>query len=113
AGATKKVGDFVTATKAALDGALQKAFDLIKKNAPEQLPPASQKAEPDKPAEQRPQQGPSPASGLKYAAAGVPQQDRHQFGDMIVARFAAAGFGRNQQVAAVANAIGESRLNPK
>jgi hypothetical protein len=36
-----------------------------------------------------------------------------QFGDLIVARFAAAGYGKDHQVAAVANAIRESNLDPK
>jgi len=45
-------------------------------------------------------------------AAGV-KQDFWQFGDMIVDRFSRAGFGPIQQLAALANAIGESGLDPK
>jgi uncharacterized protein (TIGR02594 family) len=37
---------------------------------------------------------------------------RGQFADLIVAEFAAAGYGKNQQIAALANAIAESRLDP-
>jgi hypothetical protein len=36
-----------------------------------------------------------------------------QFGDLIVARFAAAGYGKDHRVAAVANAIRESNLDPR
>ena len=36
-----------------------------------------------------------------------------QFAGLILKAFAAAGYGRNQQIAAVANAIGESNLNPR
>lgn len=36
-----------------------------------------------------------------------------QFAGLILKAFAAAGYGRNQQIAALANAIGESKLNPK
>jgi hypothetical protein len=103
-------GQFTTLTQTALDAALQQAFALIQQNAPDQVPAAPQ-SKADDPVGSRPAQNPSPASGLNYKAAGVPA-GREQFGDMIVARFAAAGFGRNQQVAAVANAIGESDLKP-
>lgn len=37
---------------------------------------------------------------------------RHQYADMIVNAFATAGFGKIHQIAAVANAIAESRLDP-
>ena len=36
-----------------------------------------------------------------------------QFAGLILKAFAAAGYGRNQQIAALANAIGESNLNPR
>lgn len=101
---------FVKLTEAALNAALQKAAALIQTHAPDQVPPAPP-ANADDPLGPRPGQGASPASGLNYTAAGVPAA-RHQFGDMIVARFSAAGYGKNQQIAAVANAIGESNLNP-
>jgi uncharacterized protein (TIGR02594 family) len=45
------------------------------------------------------------------AAAGVPKKF-WQFGDMIVDRFGRAGFSEVQQLAALANAIGESGLDP-
>jgi uncharacterized protein (TIGR02594 family) len=44
-------------------------------------------------------------------AAKVPQKF-WQFGDMIVDRFGRAGFSAEQQLAALANAIGESGLDP-
>ena len=50
------------------------------------------------------------ASGLKLPANVKPENRPNA--DLIVNAFAAAGFGRNQQVAAVANAIAESALNP-
>jgi uncharacterized protein (TIGR02594 family) len=40
-------------------------------------------------------------------------EDNRKHAKMIVEKFAAAGFGRFQQIAALANAIAESRLNPK
>jgi uncharacterized protein (TIGR02594 family) len=67
------------------------------------------------------------ASGIRAArwldqpqAQGVAQfnfphdipADRKQFADLIVAKFAAAGFGKFQQITALANAIAESALNP-
>ncbi|WKA27981.1 hypothetical protein [Bradyrhizobium roseum] len=39
--------------------------------------------------------------------------ENRQFAGLILKAFAAAGYGRNQQIAALANAIGESNLNPK
>ncbi|HWL95180.1 MAG TPA: phage tail tip lysozyme, partial [Phycisphaerae bacterium] len=36
-----------------------------------------------------------------------------QFAGLILKAFAAAGYGRHQQIAALANAIGESNLNPR
>jgi uncharacterized protein (TIGR02594 family) len=45
-------------------------------------------------------------------AAGIPQKFR-EFGDMIVDRFSRSGFSKEQQLAALANAIGESGLDPK
>lgn len=36
-----------------------------------------------------------------------------QFAGLILKAFAAAGYGRDQQIAALANAIGESNLNPR
>ncbi|MDA9500652.1 hypothetical protein XI05_24885 [Bradyrhizobium sp. CCBAU 11357] len=44
-------------------------------------------------------------------AAGIPKKF-HQFGDMIVDRFSRSGFSKVQQLAALANAIGESGLDP-
>lgn len=43
---------------------------------------------------------------------GVAPANR-QFAGLILNAFAAAGYGRNQQIAALANAIGESNLNPR
>lgn len=39
--------------------------------------------------------------------------ENSQFAGLILKAFAAAGYGRNQQIAALANAIGESNLNPR
>jgi uncharacterized protein (TIGR02594 family) len=39
--------------------------------------------------------------------------DNRQFAGLILKAFAAAGYGRDQQIAALANAIGESNLNPR
>jgi uncharacterized protein (TIGR02594 family) len=58
-------------------------------------------------------QGAGAASGkFNLKAAGVPQKF-WQFGDMIVDRFARAGFSGELQLAAVANAIAESGLDPR
>jgi hypothetical protein len=104
-------GKFTALTTAALDAALQKAFAAIQQNAPDQIvattPPKS-----DDPSGPSPGPGPAASSGLNYKAAGVSKPAFQQCGDLIVARFAAAGFGHVQQVAAVANAIGESGLDP-
>jgi tail lysozyme len=105
------LGQFVTLTKSALDAALQQAFALIQQNAPDQVPPAPAPSAGSDTSTQGPAPGAAPASGLNYAAAGVAVK-RRQFGDLIVARFAAAGYGKNQQIAAVANAIRESNLDP-
>jgi len=45
-------------------------------------------------------------------AAGIPEKF-FQFGDMIVDHFSRAGFTPEQQIGALANAIGESGLNPQ
>ncbi len=108
------LGQLKSLIKDGLNAALDKAFTLIKQDAPDQLPPKPPKptadSETDKP---RDPQGPAPASGLNYAAAGVKNAAFQKNGDLIVARFAAAGFNVNQQKAAVANAIGESGLNER
>lgn len=105
------LGELKNLIKRALDAALEQAFALIKQHAPDQLPPTQTKSTADNPANPRDPQAAAPASGLNYAAAGVAVK-RRQFGDLIVARFAAAGYGKDQQVAAVANAIRESNLDP-
>jgi hypothetical protein len=104
-------GAFIKLTEAALDAALEKAFKLIQLHAPDQIVATQPSDAGTDPGVSKPSQGAAPASGLNYTAAGVPAA-RHKFGDLIVARFSAAGFGHVQQVAAVANAIGESNLNP-
>ena len=104
-------GQLVQLTGGALDAALQKSFALIQQNAPDQVPATTPPSTGNDPVAQRPPQGAPPASGLNYAAAKIPVKFR-QFGDLIVTRFAGAGYGTNQQVAAVANAIGKSGLNP-
>lgn len=104
-------GDFVKLTGDALDAALQKSFALIQEHAPDQVPATTPPSTGNDPVGERPQQGDPPASGLNYAAVRVPVKFR-KFGDLIVARFAAAGYGKDHQVAAVANAIGESNLDP-
>jgi hypothetical protein len=108
AAAPATFGDLIKFTGSALDAALQKAFDLIKTNAPELQTGTVQKA--TDPVQERPNGPASPASGLHYPASVA--AGNRQFGDMIVARFATAGFGQLQQKAAVANAIRESALNP-
>ncbi|WP_156951853.1 hypothetical protein [Bradyrhizobium sp. WSM1743] len=50
-------------------------------------------------------------ASFNLEAAGIPQEFR-QFGDMIVDRFSRSGFSKEQQLAALANAIGESGLDP-
>jgi hypothetical protein len=97
--------------KSALDAALEQAFALIRQNAPDQLPPAQAKSTAGDPAKPRDPQAAPASAGLNYKAAGVANM-RQKFGDLIMARFAAAGYGRDQQVAAVANAIRESNLDP-
>jgi len=104
-------GELKTLMGTALNSALEKAFDLIKQHAPDQLPPAPKEADANHPTRPRDPPPDAPASGLNYAAVKIPLKNR-PFGDLIVARFAAAGYGRNQQIAAVANAINESGLNP-
>jgi hypothetical protein len=106
-------GQFTALTTAALDAALQKAFDAIQQNAPDQIVATTPPAKSGDPSGPQPGPGPAPSSGLNYKAAGVTQAVFQACGDLIVARFAAAGFGHVQQVAAVANAIGESGLDPK
>ncbi|MBR1284441.1 hypothetical protein JQ597_20540 [Bradyrhizobium sp. AUGA SZCCT0177] len=49
--------------------------------------------------------------GLKLPPGVAPAN--RQFAGLILKAFAAAGFGRDQQIAALANAIGESNLNPR
>lgn len=105
------LGDFVKLTAAAMDAALQKSFSLIQQHAPDQVPAGKTQSSAADPVGKPAQQGDPPSSNLNYAAAKVPVKFR-KFGDLIVARFAQAGYGKNQQVAAVANAIGESNLNP-
>ncbi|MET4214566.1 phage tail tip lysozyme [Bradyrhizobium sp. LA2.1] len=106
------LGQLIELTKAALEAALQKAFDLIKVNAPDQLPPAPKEKDPGDQIQLPQGPGNAPASNLNYSALRIPQKFR-PFGDLIVARFSDAGYGRNHQVAAVANAIAESNLNPQ
>jgi hypothetical protein len=104
-------GQFVKLNGDALDAALQKSFALIQQNAPDQID-TTDPAKADNPvAQPATPQGSAPASGLNYAAAKVAAKFR-PFGDLIVAKFSQAGYGTNQQIAAVANAIGESGLNP-
>lgn len=55
---------------------------------------------------------PAQITDVNIAAAGVPA-DRGEMAELITKQFAAAGYGRIQQVAAVANAIAESNLDPK
>jgi hypothetical protein len=110
AAAPATFGDLIKLTGSALDAELQKAFDLIRTNAPELQTGTAQTATSKDPVQERPNGPASPASGLHYPASVRPEN--RQFGDMIVARFATAGFGQLQQKAAVANAIRESALNP-
>jgi hypothetical protein len=49
-------------------------------------------------------------NGIKLPAKVRPEN--RQFADLILKAFAAAGFGRFQQIAALANAIDESALDP-
>jgi TIR domain len=49
---------------------------------------------------------------LPLSLASIPQ-DRRAIAQQIIDAFAAAGFGKVQQAAALANAIAESNLNPK
>jgi uncharacterized protein (TIGR02594 family) len=53
----------------------------------------------------------SAAVGEFKLPADIAAENR-QFAKLIVDKFAAAGYGRIQQIAALANAIAESRLNP-
>ncbi len=99
-------------TQSTLANALTGAFNLIKQFAPDQIPPVRPDTNPTDPVGQKPNnQGAPSASGLNYAAAGI-KPENFKFGDLIVDRFAKAGFSNVQQVAAVANACAESRLNP-
>lgn len=108
--APAKFGALVTFTKSALDAALKKAFDLIAKHAPDQQTGAAAPVAGDVVGD-RPPDAAAPASGLNYQAAGVVKPERIKNGDLIVARFAAAGYQAHHQKAAVANAIAESGLN--
>jgi hypothetical protein len=112
-GQPKKIGDFIAGTEVALNNALQKGFDLIKQYAPDQVPTTSQSQQSNGTTTPRPQGAvPTGAAHLNFQKAQVPQK-YWQFGDMIVDRFEKAGFSREQQIAAVANSIGESGLNPQ
>ena len=61
--------------------------------------------------ETAPQSAGAASGKFNLKAAGVPKKF-WQFGDMIVDRFARAGFSAELQLAGVANAIGESGLDP-
>lgn len=51
------------------------------------------------------------ASGFNLAGLGI-KSENTQFASLIVNKFCDAGYGKLQQIAALANAIGESKLNP-
>jgi hypothetical protein len=55
---------------------------------------------------------PTNPAGVKMSPAGIPA-GREETAKLIVSQFQAAGYGPIQQIAAVANAIAESSLNPK
>src|SRR6185369_5815685 len=50
-------------------------------------------------------------AATKFNASALPPQGE-AMANMIVSKFADAGFGQNQQLAALANAIAESALDP-
>jgi uncharacterized protein (TIGR02594 family) len=56
-------------------------------------------------------QGGGAATAKFKLPPGIPA-DRQEIADMIITAFAAAGYGLVHQLAALANAIGESKLNP-
>lgn len=54
---------------------------------------------------------PASVAQIQYESSEIPA-GRRQYAEMIAKRFAENGYGAVQQIAAVANAIAESRLNP-
>jgi hypothetical protein len=107
------IADFISATRSALDNGLQVAFSKIQQYAPDQVPNSGlNSTAADQPYQRAPNPVPAGTAHLNFPKAGVPQAN-WTYGDMIVDRFEKAGLSRNQQIAAVANAIGESDLNPK